>query len=384
MAFNPRRIVGPTSSVDNTVPRFDGTAGSILQNSTNVSISDDGYLGVGNLNPQVHLDVSGALNLRGLAASPPLSPVGQGRVIFDTVSNKFKASENGGPFTNLVLDASANASLSNLSSTSINQSLNPGADRVLDIGTPLLRWRDIYVGPSSLNIVTTAIETGTARNWAIGVSEVLGPTQGRLTFSEGPSEILNISPSGNIGVGVTDAIEKIHTIAGVSNVGLRIDHSSTNPVILQFLSSSSATTITSTFAGANIFKPLLFNVGGSARVAIDTSGSVGIGTVTPTSKLTIQGSISTVISRKTTDYTLTENDSKILVDATLFAVVITLPIASGCPGREYHIKKIDSTTNNMVIATIDNNTIDSESLVVSNIRYRSYTITSDGVDWFLI
>lgn len=291
MAFNPRRIIGPTSSVDNSVPRFDGTTGRILQNSSNIIISDDGYLSIGNLTPQTHLDVSGALSLRGLAASPAVAPAGQGRIYFDTATNKFRISESGGSYSDLLSGiggGGANLSLSNLTTTSINQSLIPATDRALDLGTSALRWRDLYLGPDSLNIITKAIETGTARSWALGIAETFSTTQGRLTFKEGSNEYLNISPAGNIGIGITETAEKLHILAGISNVGLRIDSASSNPTVLQLKTSSTLTSIVSTFAGASSNKPLQFEVGGSPRLFLNTNGNIGIGTTVPSSILHIE------------------------------------------------------------------------------------------------
>jgi len=60
-----------------------------------------GNMGVGTNAPTSKLDVSGALTMRGMTA-PSLSGAGQGRIYFDSVSNKFKVSENGGAYVDLV------------------------------------------------------------------------------------------------------------------------------------------------------------------------------------------------------------------------------------------------------------------------------------------
>ena len=54
--------------------------------------------------------------------------------------------------------AGANTALSNLSATSINQSLLPSADDNYDLGASSYRWRDLYLGPASLHIGTDGDE----------------------------------------------------------------------------------------------------------------------------------------------------------------------------------------------------------------------------------
>jgi len=58
-------------------------------------------LGIGNVNPSSKLDLSGAATMRGMAA-PSVSPAGQGRIYFSTAENKFKVSQNGGAYVDLV------------------------------------------------------------------------------------------------------------------------------------------------------------------------------------------------------------------------------------------------------------------------------------------
>ena len=60
-----------------------------------------GNMGIGTNAPSSKLDVSGALTMRGMAA-PSLSGAGQGRIYFDSVANKFKVSENGGAYVDLL------------------------------------------------------------------------------------------------------------------------------------------------------------------------------------------------------------------------------------------------------------------------------------------
>ncbi len=75
------------------------------QNSSNayspkLLIAGDGNIGIGNTAPSSALDISGSLTIRGLGA-PAVSPVGQGRIYFDSTSGTFKISQNGNAYTDL-------------------------------------------------------------------------------------------------------------------------------------------------------------------------------------------------------------------------------------------------------------------------------------------
>lgn len=59
MTFHPRRLVGPSTATDEGVARYDGSGGKLLQNTSGVVISDDGYLGIGVASPTKPLHVIG-------------------------------------------------------------------------------------------------------------------------------------------------------------------------------------------------------------------------------------------------------------------------------------------------------------------------------------
>lgn len=60
-----------------------------------------GNLGLGIISPSSLLDLNGALTQRGIAA-PSVPAAGQGRIYFDSGTNKFKVSENGGAYQDLL------------------------------------------------------------------------------------------------------------------------------------------------------------------------------------------------------------------------------------------------------------------------------------------
>lgn len=61
----------------------------------------NGNAGIGTTAPNTTLDLNGAQSVRGMA-SPSVSPSGQGRIYFDSTANRFKVSENGGPYVDLL------------------------------------------------------------------------------------------------------------------------------------------------------------------------------------------------------------------------------------------------------------------------------------------
>jgi hypothetical protein len=75
-------------------------------NVARMSILATGEVGIGNANPATALDLTGAVSQRGMAA-PSLSTAGQGRIYFDSTSNKFRISQNGGAYVDLISNPNA-------------------------------------------------------------------------------------------------------------------------------------------------------------------------------------------------------------------------------------------------------------------------------------
>jgi trimeric autotransporter adhesin len=111
---------------------------------------------------------------------------------------------------------------------------------------------------------------------------------------------------------------------------------------------------------------------------------VGIKVANPNSSLHLGGSLSLPIINQSADYTLTENDHTVVVNASASEVTITLPPAAGLEGRVYIIKKIDSTSNNVVIDGNGAELIDGLTTQELNLPYESLKVQCDGTNWYII
>jgi hypothetical protein len=98
----------------------------------------------------------------------------------------------------------------------------------------------------------------------------------------------------------------------------------------------------------------------------------------------VAGAIGVAVATKTAAYTVTASDSYIRCDASAGAVTITLPTAAGITGRQYTVKKIDSSLN---VCTIDpdlTETIDDAATYDLSVQYQYVTLISNGTNWEII
>ena len=114
------------------------------------------------------------------------------------------------------------------------------------------------------------------------------------------------------------------------------------------------------------------------------SGNVGIGTTSPTSALHVNGAIATALVTPTTTYTVTSADSIVLANATSAAFSVTLPTAVGISGRQYTIKKYDSSSNAVSIMTTSSQTIDGAAGYSLGNQYQFIQLVSDGANWAIV
>lgn len=87
---------------------------------------------------------------------------------------------------------------------------------------------------------------------------------------------------------------------------------------------------------------------------------------------------------KTENYTAAE-ETVILVDSSGSSITITLPAASTNTGKFYHVKKVDSSGNNVTVkGNATTETIDGEESVSMAIQYQHIMVLCDGSDWWIL
>ena len=185
-----------------------------------------------------------------------------------------------------------------------------------------------------------------------------------LSASDGtPDPALSVDANGKVGIGTAAPSEKLHAYTAGKNIILSEGNGGSDYVEGAFYAKSNSSTrgaglycgnVANTiqwFAGQSFngvdrfsinyvsgsFSTATADIANSKFVVLST-GNVGIGTTSPTSKLHVAGSVAKAIVAKTANYTATATDYTILVTCSSANVTITLPAASGCSGRIYNIK----------------------------------------------
>ena len=87
----------------------------------------------------------------------------------------------------------------------------------------------------------------------------------------------------------------------------------------------------------------------------------------------------------TTSVTLDVDSGSVqLADATLGNIVVTLGSAADLEGKQFTIKKTDSSGSSITIDPSGSETIDGSLTQVISTQYVSITIVSDGTEWFIL
>jgi len=160
------------------------------------------------------------------------------------------------------------------------------------------------------------------------------------------------------------------------------------------------------------------NPPGEELLRVQENGNIGIRTPDPTERLDVNGSVRVrELSQDNTlddivvadengvlhtrdlntigfafsiitvydDYTPVNSDYTILMDASSNNVRILLPPAADVPGQVLVLKRVDDNKTNKVIIDPDGSeTIDGRLHIRLRIKFMSYTIQSDGFDWYII
>ncbi|MEO8150895.1 MAG: hypothetical protein ABI723_24895 [Bacteroidia bacterium] len=231
----------------------------------------------------------------------------------------------------------ATKTLDNLTApTAISQSLLPGTNGTIDLGSSTNAWKDIYasgkvgvgtnapVTPLHVTTATTAVlatfEGVTGSNKATvnlkygGVSTYL--TNGGFNMSAGDlgfggqyhnyADLVINTNTGNVGIATStpaaklDVAGNIKITDGTQGAGKVLTSDANGLATWQTLSgggsgwalTGNAGTTTSNFMGTIDNRSLRFRTNNTEKLIIDSLGNVGIGTSTPSSQLEVKGNIS--------------------------------------------------------------------------------------------
>lgn len=128
----------------------------------------------------------------------------------------------------------------------------------------------------------------------------------------------------------------------------------------------------------------------NGNTVYNNTSKIGVGTDSPTSTFHANESVSyhiTPIDENNSGMTLNETQHIIIGNVTNNSIVINLPDATTCEGREYIVKAFSSAGGNEIILNAQiGQTIDvfSNSINLSGNSMDYVTIISDGANWWII
>ncbi|MBI4676482.1 MAG: hypothetical protein HY748_02745, partial [Elusimicrobia bacterium] len=177
---------------------IDGTPTNIL------TLRDNGRAGIGTQSPAAKLDVNGGMIVRSSVtlagiSTTPNSAAGQGALYFDTEDGKFKVSENGGSFADLVNQASAggwtdDGTVVRLSTLGDAVVVGNAATASSVTVTGALGIGGVGLSAGTLVVKSTSTD---ATNPVVNVQNNAG------------TELMRVQVDGKVGVGTTSPVEKL-------------------------------------------------------------------------------------------------------------------------------------------------------------------------------
>jgi hypothetical protein len=220
------------------------------------------------------------------------------------------------------------------------------------------------------------------------------------------ASVLSILQSGNVGIGTETPTQKLEVngnanFKGFASVGNGQNLVSTEGIrfsrTLDSARYQSIFTTSSSIAALNLMQFMVHNAAGAATqvtaMTLTGEGNVGIGTITPTEKLEVNGNVkansflSDVITA-ISDILLTSSNSDLIVDSSFGSVAVTLPLLSSVSaGKKYTIIAYDAT-NTITLETsgseqirqVKTDTTTSTILAAGDI----YTVVNAGSYWQII
>ena len=209
----------------------------------------------------------------------------------------------------------------------------------------------------------------------VGGSMKLDGSQSTIFFADGASEKAEIGINNSDNIVIENKTINKHIVfktndQGVVREGLRLDGAVPEVVVNQ-----SAESLVDFRVESDNQTHMLFVDGGNEKVGINTG--------TPHSGLQIDNSIAFAARAITQSHTVTAGDHTIFANATSTNITVTLPTAANIMGRQYIIKRVDSSGNNVTIDPDGSETIEGAVTMILD-SGRSVVIQSDNNNWWIV
>lgn len=370
-------VVGPASSTDNAITRFDSTTGKLIQNST-VTVADDGV--IANVNA-IQLDTT-----------PSTITATQGQMYWDTTENTVSVNLDVTNGVTLSLGTEQYVRVVNKTGSQINdgqvvyisgaQGNRPTASLALADAlatSNLIGVATQNIANNAEGFVTTSGEVHGYNTTGFTAGDKLyvsASTAGLITNTApaSPNNVVVVGVALNSTVNGTILVKTHQSLAASSTLADNSDLVAPTQKAVKTYADTKKTDSMSTgkllgrsTAGTGVIEEITLgsNLSFSGTTLNATSGSGGISrTITSISTPTNAGSTASV------DYVY-------LVSGT---TTLTLPTAVGNTNR-YTVKNVSGTTT---IATTSAQTIDGSSTASLPVQYTSLDLVSDGSNWLVI
>jgi len=176
-------------------------------------------------------------------------------------------------------------------------------------------------------------------------------------------------------------------VDSTGNVGIGTATPSTRLEVNSGVAGTSGLTLTQMPEGAILYTntngEVVYN---ASTLSLDVANTrLGIASSSPNSTLTVGGSVSMPVVTRSANYTVTAGDYTVLCNSTTGAFTVTLPAASSAPGRMYVIKKTSAEGNLITVHATGADYIDGAANQYLYSPYSYITVQSDGLSsWSII